>query len=97
MKLQNLKSILESIATAKTGELSSYGMILVNPSAYKIDYDEIEAISIYIDKSKFDIALAKEYAKFSGNEDDAFLTYDEICEASDFDAFCEAVWHWDLF
>lgn len=72
-------------------------MILVNPSAYKVDYDEIEGIKVFTDEKKFQIELAKQFAKFTGNNDDVFLTYEEICDQPDFDAFCEGVWHWNLF
>ena len=99
MKLDTLKQILTEMPPPQrmSGNVTSYGMILVNPSAYKVDYDEIEGIKVYTDKNKFTIALAKLYAEFSNNEDDVFLTYEELCEKPDFDAFCEQVWHWNLF
>ena len=97
MKLETLAKILESANTDGSGQLTSYGMILKNPSSYNIDYDEIEGLQIFVDKTKFTIALTKLYSEFSNNEDDMFLTYDEICEKQDFDHFCEQVWHWNLF
>ncbi len=95
MKLSLLAQLTE--AEVAPGELTSFGMILVNPSAYKVDYDEIEGIKVFTDEKKFQIELAKQFAKFTGNNDDVFLTYEEICDQPDFDAFCEGVWHWNLF
>jgi hypothetical protein len=80
MKLETLKKILESTSTDSSGKLTSYGMILRNPSSYNIDYDEIEGIQIFVDQTKFTIALAKLYSEFSNDPDDVFLTYDEIAE-----------------
>jgi len=97
MKLETLKQIIESTNVDSSGKLTSYGMILKNPSSYNIDYDEIEGIQIFTDQAKFAITLAKLYSEFSHNEDNMFLTYDEVCEMPDFDAFCEHVWHWNLF
>ena len=98
MKLEALAALSETIGTTdSSGKLTKYGMIHFNPSSYNIDYDEISTIQIFVDEKKFDIALAKRYSEFSGNEDDMVLTYDEICDQPDFDAFCEACWHWKLF
>lgn len=97
MKLELFKSILESSASDSSGALTSYGMILNDPSGYKIDYDEIDGIQIFTDKSKFEIAIAKLYSEFTGNKDDVFLMFDEISDQPDFDDFCERVWMWDSF
>lgn len=98
MQLSHLKALLkESDQITPVGNVTSYGLILNNPSSNTIDYDEVETILVFTDKSKFQIHIAKLYAEFTGNEDDAFLSFDEICDSESFDVFNHHVWFWDLF
>ena len=97
MKLELIKKLAESTATNEFGGLTSYGMILEGPSDYRIDYDEIESIQIFVDKNKFHKAIAKLFADFTEDPDDVFLTFEEICDSEKYDDFCNAVYIWDLF
>jgi len=99
MKLESLSKILTEMPPPpkSAGNLTSYGLILDNPSSDRIDYDEVEAILVFTDKTKFQMHIAKLFAEFTGHSDDAFLDYEEICEDDRFDDFNREVWFWDLF
>lgn len=99
MKLETLSQILNEMPSTPraTGNVESYGLILHNPSSHRINYDEIEDILVFTDKTKFQIHLAKMFAEFTGDKDDVFLSFDEICEDDRFDQFTQVTWFWDLF
>ena len=88
MKLETLKQILTEMPAAPraNGNITSYGLILHNPSSDRIGYDEVEDILVFTDKTKFQAHIAKLFAQFTGNEDDVFLSFEEICEHGQFDA-----------
>jgi hypothetical protein len=102
MKLQTLAQVLTEMPPPQrpnsgTGNVTSYGLILDNPSSNRLDYDEVEAILVFTDKIKFQKHIAKLFANFTGDDDDAFLDYEEICADNRFDDFNKEVWFWDLF
>ena len=61
MKLETLKQVLNEMPPPPrtNGNVTSYGLILRNPSSYRIDYDEVENILVFTDKSKFQAHIAK--------------------------------------
>mgnify|MGYP003619332288 CR=1 FL=1 len=99
MKLETLKQVLTEMPPPPrtSGNVTSYGLILHNPSSDRIDYDEVEDILVFTDKNKFQAHVAKLFAQFTGDQDDAFLDFEEICNDDRFDAFNRDTWFWDLF
>ena len=99
MKLETLKQVLNEMPPPPrtNGNVTSYGLILHNPSSDRIDYDEVEDILVFTYKSKFQAHIAKLFAQFTGNNEDLFLSFAEICDHEQFDAFNNDTWFWDLF
>ncbi len=98
MKLEALKSLLESAVTNDLGQLTDFGMILPNVNGWSgVEYDAVEGIEVYIDKAKFQKAVIKYFAKHTGNEDDLFLSFDDIIERDEYQQFCENCWIFDQF
>lgn len=99
MKLETLKQVLNEMPPPPrtNGNVTSYGLILRNPSSYRIDYDEVENILVFTDKSKFQAHIAKLFSQFTGDDDDLFLSFEEICDHEQFDDFNSDTWFWDLF
>lgn len=97
MKLSALTKILENTNVNASGALTNFGMILWNVSDNRIDYDEIENIEVFIDRTKFEVQLTKYFAEFTGDEEDLMLNFDDICEHERFDEFNNACWFWDQF
>ena len=98
MKLEAIKSLLESAVTNDLGQLTNFGMILPGvEDSGRAEYGDVEGIEVYIDKAKFQKAVIKYFAKHTGNEDDLFLSFDDIIERDEYEDFVEVCWIFDQF